>query len=117
VYNFVEQQARQIIMEQLYTADGYSAEDLSNDQELSDMYYNQADQDLRMNGYTVYSTIDKGVYEAMNDVVEQYANPEISYDENNNPIINNTSYLGNVKVADYIDEETNETKTLVEPVQ
>lgn len=117
VYNFVEQQARQILMEQLYIADGYSAEDLSNDQELSDSYYTQADEDLRSKGYTVSSTIDKGVYEAMNAVVEEYASPEISYDENNNPIISNTSDLGTVKVVDYVDEETKETKTLVEPVQ
>lgn len=104
-------------MEQLYTADGYSAEDIANDQDLKDSYYNQADLDLRTKGYTVYSTIDKGVYEAMNNVVAQYANPGISFDENNNPIINNTSYLGKVKVVDYEDKETKETKTLVEPVQ
>lgn len=117
VYNFVEQQARQILMEQLYTTDGYTAEDISNDQGLKDAYYNQADLDLRTKGYTISSTIDKGVYEAMNDVVEQYATPEISFDENDNPIINNTSDLGNVKVVDYVDKESGETKTLVEPVQ
>ncbi|MER2227582.1 MAG: transglycosylase domain-containing protein [Carnobacterium sp.] len=117
VYNFVEQQARQILMKQLYTADGYSDEDISNDQELKDSYYNQADLDLRSKGYKISSTIDKGVYEAMNEVVAQYATPEISYDENDNPIIKNTSDLGNVKVVDYVDKETNETKTLVEPVQ
>ncbi|SIO02774.1 penicillin-binding protein [Carnobacterium alterfunditum] len=117
VYNFVEQQARQILMDQLYTADGFSAKDLSNDQDLRDSYYNQANEDLRTKGYTVYSTIDKGVYEAMNDVVKQYASPEISYDENNDPIVNNTSDLGTVKVVDYFDAETGETKKLVEPVQ
>src|SRR5699024_6330432 len=72
LYDEVEKQAREIVMEQLYTADGKTAEDISKNKDLHDKYYEMADDDMRLNGYQVYSTIDKPIYDAFQQVAANY---------------------------------------------
>src|SRR5699024_10571076 len=47
--------------------DGYTLEDLDEDQELKKHYAMLAERDLRMNGYHIHSTIDKDIYDTMHE--------------------------------------------------
>ncbi|MGX7394935.1 transglycosylase domain-containing protein [Carnobacterium mobile] len=100
LYNAVEKEARKILMEKLYTADKLTASDLAADKSLYDEYYEKADQQLRMKGYKIHSTIDKPVYEAMQNVVAA-----------------NADSLGYKKEINWTNPDTGETTTIIEPVQ
>jgi len=100
IYNAVEKEARKVLMEQLYTADKFTATDLAADKSLYDEYYEKADQKMRMNGYQIKTTIDKFAYDAMQNVVTS-----------------NAKNLGYKKEIDWKNPETGETTTIIEPVQ
>ncbi len=68
----IENRAKDIIKKQLAEDDGYSLEDLDNDEDLDKQYKILADRGLRMNGYHIHSTIDKKIYDAMQKVVKDY---------------------------------------------
>ncbi|MFL2100150.1 transglycosylase domain-containing protein [Desemzia sp. FAM 24101] len=71
-YDAVETEARTIVMEMLYTTDGYTKEEIDADSDLYQQYYERADDDLRLNGYKVYSTIDKSIHDALEKVASEY---------------------------------------------
>lgn len=100
VYNAVEKEARNILIENLYTAEGFTEADIEADQNLYNHFYEQADQDLRMNGYTINSTIDKPIYDAMQESVAQ-----------------NASSLGVTREIEWTDPDTDEVTTIIEPAQ
>lgn len=100
IYNAVEKEARQVLIETMYTQDELTAADLAADKSLYDEYYEKADQKMRMNGYQINTTIDKAVYDAMQNVVAS-----------------SSKNLGNTKEIDWTNPETNETTTIIEPVQ
>ncbi|WP_236253543.1 transglycosylase domain-containing protein [Carnobacterium sp. CS13] len=100
LYDKVEKEARKIIMEKLYTADKLTASDLAADKSLYDEYYEKADQEIRMKGFKINTTIDKPVYEAMQNVVT-----------------NNAGNLGYQKEVEWTNPDTGEVVTIIEPVQ
>ncbi|MFD0897030.1 transglycosylase domain-containing protein [Loigolactobacillus binensis] len=71
VYNLLTSQAETIIKKQLYQADGLSAKKVNKDGALSEQYDQQAEQLLANRGYHIYSTINKPIYNAMQQVVKQ----------------------------------------------
>lgn len=62
-YDLVESEARDIIMNLMLEEDGITPELLETNPELADEYYNNADFELRNNGYKVFSTIDKELHQ------------------------------------------------------
>ncbi len=73
LYDYTYDQAIKILMPIYYEADGLKTEDLTNNDKLSSKYYDIAARELRRNGYTVQTTIDKTVYEAMQNATANYA--------------------------------------------
>ena len=71
-YDAVEMEARLILMKLLYESDGLTKEDIDADPNLYTRYYERADDDLRLNGYKVYSTIDKTIHNALEQVASEY---------------------------------------------
>lgn len=100
VYDAVEKEARQIIMEQLYTADGKTAEEIAEDPALYESYFEDADTKMRYSGYKITSTIDKQIHEAMEQVA-----------------FDNKEKLGLPKEVTWTDEDSGEVQTMTEYVQ
>ena len=69
----LEKRARNIISEQLAVQDGYELTDLENNADLKDQYRTLADTALRQNGYRIYTTIDKDIYDKMQAVNENFS--------------------------------------------
>jgi len=65
--NELESRAINILTKLLAQEDGYTLEDLDEDQELKKHYAMLAERDLRMNGYHIHSTIDKDIYDTMHE--------------------------------------------------
>ncbi|GAA0332918.1 hypothetical protein GCM10008967_24530 [Bacillus carboniphilus] len=95
----VELRATEIIMEMLATEDGYTKEDLALDDELYNKYYSLAYRNLRQNGYTIHTTIEKDIYDKMQEVVKAY------------------EYYGNDKPEKHIDPNTSEETVVMEQVE
>lgn len=95
----IEQRSIAILAEILAKDDGYEEKDLTKDKELKRQYYELADRNIRQNGYKIYTTIDKKIYDKMQEVTKNYKN--FGYD----------------KPEEVIDPETKETKTIKEPVE
>lgn len=68
----LEKRSKKIIKEMLVKEDGYTMDDLKEDEELDDQYDILTDRSLRMDGYHIHSTIDKKIYDAMQKVVKDY---------------------------------------------
>ncbi len=95
----IEKRATDILAKILAEKDGYTEEDLQNDNALFEEYQTLADRDIRRNGYEIHSTIDKNIYDAMDKVKSEYQN------------------YGPDKAETVIDPETGEEVTIMEPVQ
>ena len=95
----IEDRAKKILLEILAEKDGYSSEDLTKDKNLYNEYYSQADKNLRQNGYRIYSTIDKDIYDKMQEIKDSY------------------QYYGNDKPEKVKDPDTNEIIKVMEPVE
>ncbi|HHY72649.1 MAG TPA: peptidoglycan glycosyltransferase [Bacillus bacterium] len=95
----VEERAKKILVEILAEKDGYSKEDLKNDNNLYKEYFMKADKNLRQNGYRIYTTIDKDVYDKMQEIKNSY------------------QYYGNDKAEKVKDPDTNEIVKIMEPVE
>src|SRR5690625_1323012 len=80
----LEKRAKEIIMEIIANEDGYIMDDLLESEELFEQYEILADRALRMNGYNIHSTIDKEMYDTMQEVVQnyEYYGPSRTYEEN-----------------------------------
>lgn len=76
----VEKRAAKILAGILAEKDGYEEKDLRADSELNKYYLAVADKNLRQNGYKIYTTIDKDVYDAMQDAVKnfEYFGPDLT---------------------------------------
>ena len=75
-------------------------DDISNDSELFNKYYDDAEKELSTGGYKVTSTIDKKVYDAMQEAMAKYGDD-----------------IGPTYHTQYVDSNTGETKTQEEPPQ
>ncbi|MFC4022508.1 transglycosylase domain-containing protein [Oceanobacillus longus] len=68
----IEKRAKAIIKDHLLKEDGYSDDDLKDNDELSEEYDILADRAMRMNGYEIHSTIDKEIYDVFQEIVQNY---------------------------------------------
>lgn len=69
----IESRAVEILAKILAERDGYEADDLKQDEDLRAEYHALADRDLRQNGYKIYSTINKDIYNKMQETAKNYA--------------------------------------------
>ncbi|MFD1393201.1 transglycosylase domain-containing protein [Lacticaseibacillus jixianensis] len=72
VYNMVESEAKAILADKLAAADGHTKADLTRNSALKAMYMKTAGEQLTTRGYQVHATINKQVYDAMQNVVDQH---------------------------------------------
>src|SRR5699024_7321711 len=61
----IQERAQDIILKILIEEDGYTMDDLENDDVLREQYEILASRELRTGGYNIHSTIDKNIYDAM----------------------------------------------------
>src|SRR5699024_10906877 len=71
--NELQERATAILKKILYEEDSHTADDLKEDEGLNEQYNIIAKRDLQSNGYKVHSTIDKKIYDKMQEVVKEYA--------------------------------------------
>lgn len=95
----IEDRAKEEMAKIIAKRDGIEASRIENEARLREKYKILADRELRTKGYKIYSTIDKNMYDAMNNVK------------------NNFSSYGVSKSKQVTDPETGETKTIEAPVQ
>ncbi|MFT4414969.1 transglycosylase domain-containing protein [Fredinandcohnia humi] len=93
----VEKRAADILMIKIAKDDGYEEKDLQENEELRSYYKEIADKNLRQNGYKIYTTIDKEILDAMQNVAKNY------------------EYYGPDKTEVKKDLETGEDVKVVEP--
>ncbi|ALX48376.1 transglycosylase domain-containing protein [Lentibacillus amyloliquefaciens] len=94
-----EDRASDIIMKHLAEEDGYSMEDLNNDDGLKEEYSMLADRALRQNGYQIHTTIDKETHDAFKETAQNY------------------EYYGPDRTGYAEDPETGEQVEVTQPVQ
>ncbi|MED3725628.1 penicillin-binding protein [Priestia filamentosa] len=68
----VEKRVRKILAEQLANKAGISTEKLYGDKALLQQYTEQADLNMRQNGYHIHTTIHKDIYDAMENVTKNF---------------------------------------------
>jgi penicillin-binding protein 1B len=95
----LESRAIDIMTEVLAKKDGYSTQDLENNDELEEKYRTLADRNVRQSGYEIHSTIDKKIYDQMQKTKNAY-----------------TMY-GPSKTVTTTDPETGKAVQVEEPVQ
>lgn len=95
----IEKRAVDILSKILAKKDGYEEEDLNKDEALKAEYMALADRNLRQNGYQIHSTINKDIYDRMQQVKDNF------------------QHYGSDKPQQVKDPETKEMKTIMEPVE
>lgn len=95
----IESRATKILATKLAIADGYEEKDLQENDELYDSYLVLANRNLRQNGYRIYSTVNKKIYDKMQEVAKNY------------------EYYGSDKLEKKKDPETGEWIEVMEPVE
>ena len=95
----IEERAIDVLSVILAKNDGYTEEDLQKNDALKRRYITLADRDIRQNGYKIHSTINKEIYDAMQQVVADY------------------SYFGSDRTKKVTDPETGESKSVPDPVE
>ncbi|MYL53182.1 penicillin-binding protein [Pontibacillus yanchengensis] len=68
----IEKRAKKILAKELAKQDGYSEEDLENNEALQEQYFILADRNLRGNGYKIHTTIDQKIYDKMQEIKNNY---------------------------------------------
>ncbi|MFC4182540.1 transglycosylase domain-containing protein [Saccharococcus thermophilus] len=68
----IEKRAKEVLAEVLAQKDGYTKEQLLQNASLHERYVAKAEKQLRQNGYNIYTTIDKTIYDRMQKVVADY---------------------------------------------
>ncbi|EZP76508.1 glycosyl transferase family protein [Parageobacillus genomosp. 1] len=68
----IEKRAKEVVAEVLAKQDGYTKEQLWQKPSLHKQYVAKAEKQLRQNGYNIYTTIDKTIYDRMQKVVADY---------------------------------------------
>ncbi|MDG3180152.1 penicillin-binding protein PBP1B [Streptococcus suis] len=71
LYYEVMEEAQQVMFDYLVKRDAVSENDLKND-DIKSSYEEMATQELSQGGYIIKSTVDKGIYSAMQSVVANY---------------------------------------------
>ena len=72
LYYEVMEEAQQVMFDYLVKRDAVSENDLKND-DIKSSYEEMATQELSQGGYIIKSTVDKGIYSAMQSVVANYS--------------------------------------------
>lgn len=72
LYYYIQEETVKVLMPKYYEADGLTKEDILQSPQLSTKYYTIAERELRRNGYTVHTTIDQEIYDALQDAVVDY---------------------------------------------
>lgn len=67
-----EERTIHILMKLYYEKDGYTSEDVYDSDILYNRYRSKAVKDLRQNGYKIYTTIDKKIYDIHQEVVANF---------------------------------------------
>ncbi|PYF09072.1 penicillin-binding protein [Ureibacillus chungkukjangi] len=70
----LENRAKELIARILAEKDGIDPERLDEEDNLKEKYMILADRDVRSGGYRIYSTIDKGMYDAMQEAAKNFKN-------------------------------------------
>lgn len=111
LYYEVMEEAEQVMFDYLVKRDKVSENDLKNDETRSS-YERLAKQELSQGGYTIKSTVDKGIYDTMQSVVANYGsvldNGNV-YVETGSVLIDNSTgaILGFVGGRDYATNQNN----------
>lgn len=111
LYYEVMEEAEEVMFDYLVKRDKVSENDLKND-ETKTSYEELAKQELSQGGYTIKSTVDKGVYDTMQSVVANYGsvldNGNV-YVETGSVLIDNSTgaILGFVGGRDYATNQNN----------
>ena len=100
LYQAVHREAVKVLMTKAAEKNKLTYDDISNDSELFNKYYDDAEKELSTGGYKVTSTIDKKVYDAMQEAMDKYGDD-----------------IGPTYHTQYVDSNTGETKTQEEPPQ
>jgi len=95
----LEDRAKAIIARILAQKDGIDPSRLDEEENLESKYTILADRDIRSGGYRIYSTIDKGMYDAMQEAAKNFKN------------------YGQTFTTTKVDKETGEEIVTQEPVQ
>jgi len=95
----LESRAVDIMTDVLAEKDGYSKQDLENNDELEEKYRTLADRNVRQSGYQIHSTINKKIYDQMQKTKDAY------------------EMYGPSKYVSATDPETGEEVEVQEPVQ
>ncbi|HFI0646107.1 TPA: penicillin-binding protein PBP1B [Streptococcus suis] len=111
LYYEVMEEAEQVMFDYLVKRDKVSENDLKND-ETRTSYEALAKQELSQGGYTIKSTVDKGIYDTMQSVVANYGSVldnGNAYVETGSVLIDNTTgaILGFVGGRDYASNQNN----------
>lgn len=69
----VEKRAKEIIRGLLMEEDGVTEEDLTEDDDLRKEYAERTEKEMRDGGYQIHTTINKEMYDAMEEAAENYA--------------------------------------------
>lgn len=100
LYQAVLFEATSLIMEKNFTQDNLSWEQLQQDEELYRTYFDQAEEEIKTGGYHIISTVDKQIYDQLQQSAIQYSGE-----------------LGMPYEGIYINEETGYEHYYVETVQ
>lgn len=100
LYQAVNREATKILMKKMAEKDHLTYDQLKKDTELFNRYYDRANDELATGGYKITSTIDKGIYEAMQDSTAA-----------------NGSKIGPTYQTPYIDQNTGESKKQTDMAQ
>lgn len=93
LYYEVMEEAQQVMFDYLVKRDAVSENDLKND-DIKSSYEEMATQELSQGGYIIKSTVDKGIYSAMQSVVANYGSVLDNgneYVETGSVLINNST--------------------------
>ncbi|MFD1066754.1 transglycosylase domain-containing protein [Oceanobacillus locisalsi] len=69
----VEKRTTDIIQEMLMEEDGVTEEDLEEDDDLRAEYIERTEKELRDGGYQIHTTINKDIYDAMQETAQDYS--------------------------------------------
>ncbi|MBA2871769.1 penicillin-binding protein [Anoxybacillus calidus] len=95
----IENRAKEILAGILAKKDGYEKKDLTLNNALYNEYLAKAEKNLRQNGYKIHTTIDKNIYDRMQQVVRDY------------------QYFGSDIITKEKDQKTGKIVNKVEPVE
>ncbi|WP_261806693.1 transglycosylase domain-containing protein [Lapidilactobacillus luobeiensis] len=88
MYNLLMEEAREILIQQLIVQNGRKVADVEKDAQLYNRYWESADELLKQKGYRVYSTVNKDLYDRLENVTQSASGnfgqsyTETAYDDN-----------------------------------